>query len=72
MRAAVVDTSALIRLYVPDGPLPAGFEEALDAAWNAETVLLTTELALVEALQVLHRKEAAGFLAADFVPRDRP
>jgi len=62
MKIIIVDTSALIRLYVPDGPIPAGLEEYLDAAWRAETTLMIPELALAEFVQVLWKKEQAGYL----------
>jgi hypothetical protein len=29
MKNVVIDTSALIRLYVPDGPIPEGLEECV-------------------------------------------
>lgn len=62
MKTVVVDTSALVRLYVPDGPLPAGMEEAVAAAWRTEAVLLVPELALVEFAQVLRKKEMGAKL----------
>jgi predicted nucleic acid-binding protein len=64
MRAFVIDTSALIRLYVPDGPLPQGLERAVDLAWRAEASLLAPELALAEAAQVLRKKERSGYLSS--------
>lgn len=57
MRVAVVDTSALLRLFVPDGPIPDGLEDFLDDAWRAEATLMTPELALAEVGQALMRKE---------------
>jgi predicted nucleic acid-binding protein len=65
MKAFVVDTSALIRLFVPDGPIPNGLEDAVDLAWRGEAALLAPELALAEAAQVLCKKERAGYLSAD-------
>lgn len=62
MRIAVLDTSAIVRLYVPDGPLPNGLEDYIGAAWRAEVSILTPELALAEVTQVLRKKEQAGFL----------
>jgi predicted nucleic acid-binding protein len=64
MRAFVVDTSALVRLYVPDGPLPPGLEQAVELAWRAEALLSAPELALAEAAQVLRKKERAGYLTS--------
>ena len=62
MTIVVVDTSALLRLYVPDGPLPPGLEEAIDDAWRGDGVLMMPELALAEAAQVLWKKEQLGAL----------
>ena len=62
MKKIVLDTSALIRLYVPDGEIPSGLEEGLKAAWRAESTILIPELALAEAVQVLWKKESAGYL----------
>ena len=63
MKLGVVDTSALIRLFVPDGPMPAGFESFVELAWRAETILVAPELVLAEAGQVLHKKERAGLIS---------
>ena len=62
MRIIVPDTSALARLYVPDGPIPEGLEEAVNAAWRGEIALVVPELALAEFVQVLWKKEQAGYL----------
>jgi predicted nucleic acid-binding protein len=58
----VFDTSALVRLYVPDGPIPEGAEAALEKAWAGDGALVVPELALAEAAQVLLKKEQAGSL----------
>lgn len=63
MRRLVLDTSAIVRLYVPDGPLPEGLAEELDRAASGDVALLVPELALAEVGQVLKKKERAGFLA---------
>ena len=60
----VFDTSVLVRLFVPDGPLPGGVEECLDAAWRGSCVLHAPELALAEVGGVLRKKEAAGHLSS--------
>ncbi len=62
MRGVVVDTSALIRLFVPDGPLPEGLEAAVDAAWRGDALLMAPDLLLAEIGQVLRKKERAGYL----------
>lgn len=67
MKMVVVDTSALIRLYVPDGAIPDGLEECLAAAWTGETTVMIPELALAEFVQVLWRKEQAGYLESSEV-----
>lgn len=64
MKAYVLDTSALIRLYVPDGPLPDQVEQAISEAGRAEAVALVPELAWAEAAQVLHKKVAARAITA--------
>ncbi|OGQ84794.1 MAG: hypothetical protein A2289_17315 [Deltaproteobacteria bacterium RIFOXYA12_FULL_58_15] len=62
MKSYVLDTSALLRLYIPDGPLPEGVEEALELAWRAEAIVFVPELALVECAQVLLKKARARFI----------
>jgi len=64
MRRIVLDTSALVRFYVPDGPMPAGLEAAVQSAWRSECVLLMPELALAEVGEVLRKKERARRLSA--------
>ena len=65
MKVSVLDTSALVRLYLPDGPVPEGTEAALEGAWRGDEVLLIPELALAEVAQVLLKKERAGLLSAE-------
>ena len=65
----VVDTSALIRLFVPDGPIPDTLEGALRSAERGEDVLCAPDLILAEAGQVLHKKRIAGLLTDDEVSR---
>ncbi len=64
MRQVVVDTSALVRLYVPDGPMPEALPSLVAAATRAEVILLAPELWWAELGQVLWRKETAGLLRA--------
>jgi len=54
--SVVVDTSALLRLLLPDGPIPDGMESALREAERGNTALLAPELILAEAAQVLLKK----------------
>lgn len=65
MRCFVADTSALIRLYIPDGPVPETLEDAVEASWRAEGGLLVPDLMLAEGTQVLRKKEEAGRLSAE-------
>ncbi len=62
MRIFVLDTSAIIRLYLPDGPIPEKLEECIKSAWKAESSLLIPELAIAEIGQVLWKKEQAGYI----------
>lgn len=57
MKTAVIDSSAFLRLYIPDGPLPPALEEHVTAAIRADAILLAPELAIAEVAQVLHKKE---------------
>ncbi|MGB0679909.1 MAG: type II toxin-antitoxin system VapC family toxin [Polyangiales bacterium] len=59
-----MDCSALIRLYIPDGPVPNNVEQAVEQAWQGDDVLLGPELLLAEAMQVLWRKQQRGLLSA--------
>ena len=59
-----MDTSALIRLLIPDGPVLAEAEIALQAASSGEKAVLAPGLLLVEASSVLLRKERRGELSA--------
>jgi predicted nucleic acid-binding protein len=61
----VLDTSAMMRLYIPDGPLPEGLEEAMHAAERGDINLIAPELALAEAAQVLHKKHRQRLLSAN-------
>ncbi len=54
MKTVVLNTSALIRFYIPDGPLPEDREEAIDSCLKGETAALVPELAMIEAAQVLY------------------
>ncbi|MEE8397982.1 MAG: type II toxin-antitoxin system VapC family toxin, partial [Desulfobacterales bacterium] len=52
----VIDTSALVRLFIPDGPIPEGFEEFLSGAERGNNKAIAPELLLVESANVLNRK----------------
>lgn len=59
----VVDTSALIRLYIPDGPVPEGLTGVLQKAERGDAGLIAPELILAESGQVLHKKRAQDLLS---------
>jgi predicted nucleic acid-binding protein len=52
----VVDTSALIRLFIPDGPIPEGFEKFFREVERGNNMAIAPELLLVESAKVLDRK----------------
>jgi predicted nucleic acid-binding protein len=58
----VIDTSALIRLFVPDGPLHLLAEQAFNQAGSGAGVMMAPQLLLVEAANVLTRKMKRGEL----------
>jgi len=60
----VIDTSALIRLFVPDGPIHPEVETALNQATSGAAVVFAPQLILVEAANVLLRKRRRGELTA--------
>jgi predicted nucleic acid-binding protein len=59
----VIDTSALIRVFVPDGPMPEGLETFLQGAETGMHIALAPELTLAEAGNVLHKKRRRGELS---------
>jgi predicted nucleic acid-binding protein len=64
MKLHVLDASAWIRLFVPDGPLPAGLEQAALDVQRGAAAFVAPELILVEAAHALARKLQRGALAA--------
>lgn len=62
MKTAVIDTSALLRLFIPDGAVPSGTEAAVRAVDRGDASLLAPEIILAEAGQVLHKKVNQGIL----------
>jgi predicted nucleic acid-binding protein len=59
----VVDTSALIRLVVPDGPLPNDFEAFWRGVERGLNIAIAPELLLAETANVLTKKHTAGELS---------
>lgn len=60
----VIDASALIRLFIPDGPIHPEVENALNQATSGTAVVFAPQLILVEAANVLLRKRRRGELTA--------
>ena len=52
----VIDLSALVRLYIPDGPIPEGLEEFMRGVERGSHIAIAPELLLVEAANVLNKK----------------
>ena len=61
----VVDTSALIRLFVPDGPVPDGFEDFLHGVERGTNSAIAPELLVAEAANVVNKKRISGELHGD-------
>jgi len=61
----VVDTSAIVRLFVPDGPLHPEIEAALNRAMHGADVVLAPDLMLAESANVLLRKQRRGELSSE-------
>ena len=62
---AVIDTSAFLRLFIPDGPLPVGIEEFFQGVELGVNIALAPELMLVEAANVLNKKRLQAVLTRD-------
>ena len=60
----VIDTSALIRLFVPDGPLHPEVETAINRAASGADLVLAPHLLLAEAASVLLRKRRRDELSS--------
>lgn len=56
MKTIVMDTSALMRLFIPDGEIPAGVDKMILEAEKDESVILAPGLMVVEAGQVIFKK----------------
>lgn len=61
----VIDTSALVRLFVPDGPVHAEAEAAFRRVATGADAILAPQLMLAEAANVLLHKQRRGELSAD-------
>lgn len=60
----VADTSAVVRLFIPDGPLHPKIEAAMNRAMHGSDVVLAPDLMLVESANVLLRKTRRGELSS--------
>ncbi len=60
----VVDTSALMRLYIPDGKLPDGFEDFLRGVERDINTAIAPELLMAESASALIKKQVTGELSA--------
>ena len=56
----VIDTSALIRLFVPDGPVPRGLEEFFQGVERGRNIAVAPELIMVESANVINKKRKIG------------
>ena len=61
----VVEASALVRLFVPDGPLPDGFEEFLRGVERGMNKAIAPELLVAEMANVIVKKRKRGELRDD-------
>lgn len=60
----VVDASALIRLFIPDGSMPDGFEDFLRRVERGVNSAIAPELLMAESANVLAEKHKSGELTA--------
>lgn len=58
----VLDTSAAIRLFIPDGPIPDELEVFMRQVEQGENLLIAPELLLAEMANVINKKRRKGLL----------
>ncbi|MEA5474670.1 type II toxin-antitoxin system VapC family toxin [Synechococcus sp. CCY9201] len=61
----VLDTSALLRLYLADGPLPPSLEPVIQRGCGGDALLLIPDLCLLECASVLLKQVQRQLLSAD-------
>jgi predicted nucleic acid-binding protein len=61
----VVDASALIRIFVPDGPRPDGFVRFLRGVERGLNKAIAPELLVAEAANLINKKRRLGELSDD-------
>jgi len=54
---AVIDSSALLRLFIPDGPVPVGLESFMRGVERGNHVAIAPELTIVESVNVIVKKQ---------------
>jgi predicted nucleic acid-binding protein len=52
----VIDTSGLMRLFIPDGPIPGGLEDFFREVERGNNTAIAPELLMVESANVLDKK----------------
>ena len=60
---AVVDTSALMRLFLPDGPVPEGLDAFFRGVENGSNIAIAPELLIVESVNVVLKKQQQNELS---------
>ena len=61
----VFDSSAVVRLFIPDGPIPEGMEQFLKGVEIGDNIALAPELMLAEIANVLHKKTLRDEISDD-------
>ena len=61
----ILDTSALLRLYLADGPLPPSLEPAIQRGCTGDALLLLPDLCLLECASVLLKQVQHDLLGVD-------
>lgn len=61
----VLDASALLRLYLADGPLPPSLEPAIQRGCSGDAMLLVPDLCLLECASVLLKQVQRQLLNGD-------
>lgn len=61
----MLDASALLRLYLADGPLPERLEAVMERGCRGEEVLLVPDLCWLEITSVLSRQISRALLSAE-------
>jgi predicted nucleic acid-binding protein len=62
---AVLDTSAVIRLFIPDGEIPDELEDFLHKVEQGSAIAITPDLMWVEAANVLQKKQKLAEITTD-------